>query len=212
MATGNRKDSKYIKTLAESAAIWSFLHDLFRFPDEYQWQWLNEYRVKQAWAIIRQRVSAKTAKNIPLPESREIYELDYISAFEVGTPEPPCPLIESHWNKSNPVPKILRENILFYRQFGLTLRSASDEAADGLRFQLEFIYYLCRMEMEAADSAKNGVVTSSIRQGRRDFLDRHLNSWVPRAAEKYNRKNSDVWTAAWMTLLAACCRFLSLAE
>src|SRR3989338_320194 len=130
MTSSERMDGEYVKTLTELVAIWSFLHDLFRFPDNNQWQWLHESRVKQAWTVIRALVSAEMPNDMPLPESFEVYEQDYISAFEVGTPQPPCPLIESHWNKRDAVPKILHENILFYRQFGLILRSTSSETAD----------------------------------------------------------------------------------
>ena len=205
MTSSERTDGEYIKTLAELVAIWSFLHDLFRFPDDNQWQWLHEPRVKQAWTVIRALVSAEMPNDMPLPESFEVYEQDYISAFEVGTPEPPCPLIESHWNKRDAVPKILHENILFYRQFGLILRSMASETADHLRYQLEFNHYLCRMELEAYNNAKSDEILDSIRRGRKDFLDRHMNSWIPRAAQEYGSKYPGSWPAAWMTFLVACC-------
>ncbi len=186
--------------LAEAAAGWAFLHDLFRFPSPEQWSWLHEKRVNLAWQALAGASDEPLPAELPLPGSLEQYREDFIASFEVGVPEPPCPLIESHWNQREPVPRVLHENILFYKQFGLSLKLAANETADHLRHQLEFMHYLCRMEAESPE-AELGIAL-----GRRDFLERHLAYWTPKAASKLAEQRPGAWTAHWIALVAGYCR------
>ena len=101
--------------LAESAARWHFFLTLFKFPSLKQWIGLQEERSRRAWAILNRDLDADPALEMPVPADLQTYEDLYLSTFEVGVPHPVCPLIESHWNKRHPVPKILHENILFYK-------------------------------------------------------------------------------------------------
>jgi len=192
-----------VESLAEAAAGWVFLHRLFRFPSLAQWEWLHEDRVSLAWHLLASEVDATLAGELPLPESLDWYREEFIAAFEVGMPEPPCPLIESHWNKREPVPRVLHENILYHKQFGLSLKTSANESADHLRHQLEFIHYLCHVE--AGQAAAGRVPDEGYAASRRDFLARHLLSWVPAAAVSLAERQPDQWPAAWMTMLAGWC-------
>lgn len=185
--------------LQEEAALWKFMHDLFRSPAIEQWNWLYEDRTQKAWALLVQNTGAQVPETLPFPSSPLEYEQDYIAFFEVGVPEPPCPLLESHWNKRDPLTKVLHENMLFYKQFGLQLRSSGHETADHLRHQLEFMRYLCGMEI------KHGPLAEQIALARQEYRIRHLSSWIPRAALHLESAAPGSWAAQWMSLLAACC-------
>ena len=192
------------ESLVEAAAGWVFLHDLFRFPDAAQWEWLHEERVGLAWRVLSRPLNEALLPEIPLPESFDQYREEFIATFEVGMPEPPCPLIESYWNKREPVPKVLHENILFYKQFGLSLKMSANETADHLRHQLEFMHYLCRVEAERLGAGARG--DAGCAAARRDFLARHLADWTTAAAARLAERHGECWTSPWMVLLAAYCR------
>ena len=101
--------------------------------------------------------------------------------------------------RAEPVPQILHENVLFYRQFGLELKSAQGETADHLRHQLEFLAHLCTSEANAADDES----AEQISRGRSDFLDRRVRPWIAIAAEAAGEVFPDAWPSQWMALLAA---------
>ncbi|MBM3497518.1 MAG: hypothetical protein FJX74_02500 [Armatimonadetes bacterium] len=190
-----------IAELREQAAQWRFLHDLFRFPDARQWAWLNEPWVAEAWRRLASTAAKPHPLDLPRPGEPSEYEQAFIAAFEVGLPDPPCPLIESHWNRTGPAPEVLHENLLFFRRFGLELRSSANEPADHLRHQLEFLCYLCGLEadLRGADDADRA---AQIALGREEFLDRHVRCWLPPAAAVLRRMAPDEWPAQWMSLLA----------
>ncbi len=189
--------------LAESAARWHFFLTLFKFPSLKQWIGLQEERSRRAWAILNRDLDADPALEMPVPADLQTYEDLYLSTFEVGVPHPVCPLIESHWNKRHPVPKILHENILFYKQFGLELRPAVHESADHLRHQLEFLLYLDRLEFQARGEADGEEAARQAARARGDFLERHPGCWVPAAARDLNGKQPGTWPSQWMNLLAS---------
>ena len=186
-------------TSKEEALRWVFFHDLFRDPTPEQWEWLRSEAVQQAWAVLVDEYCGDIPKKMPLPDSQEQFHEEFIAAFEVGAPAPPCPLIESHWNKRDSTPRILHENMLFYRRFGLELRSSANETADHLRHQLEFVHHLYVL----ADRYDEDSQTSQIGMAKHDFIERHLSSWIPSAAAAFGEECPDWWASDWMTLLAA---------
>lgn len=188
--------------LLEEAAVWKFLHDLFRVPSREQWEWLHTDLAQNVWWLIAERIDQGLPSKLPIPETYEEFEGQYLSTFEVGAPHPPCPLIESHWNRFAPVPKVLHENMLFYKQFGLELQSSANETADNLRHQLEFVHYLCRLEARFVDKPDQ---RAQIALGRQEYLQRHLDHWLPKCVEKLEDVVPSSWQLSWMRLLAACC-------
>jgi DMSO reductase family type II enzyme chaperone len=197
-------ESPAVTDLLEQAATWRYLHHLFRFPSPTQWSWLRGRETREAWRLLAARCKAPdTPAALRLRRSYVGYEQDFLSAFEVGAPNPPCPLIESHWNRRDPVPKVLHENMLFYKRFGLELRSSANETADHLRHQLEFLQYLCLMEARArADGSEE--IAAQTAWARTEYLERHVASWVPRAQEKLGQLAPRSWPATWMRLLSSC--------
>lgn len=192
--------------LCDSAAAWSFLHDLFRAPGAEQWRWLHEDWVQGVWARLSEWAGEDHPGTLPLPADCAAYEQQYLATFDVGLPAPPCPLIETHWNKREPTARILHEHILFYKCFGLELRSQVGETADHLRHQLEFLAYLCRIEAQERTRPTRSGMAEEIARGRRDFLARHPGSWIPCAAAKLISQQSGSWPAAWLALLEGWCR------
>lgn len=187
--------------LCETAAAWMLFHNLFRVPSDVQWAWLRGPDVAAAWNLIATRVGT-TPDQLPLPENRQEYEQTFLSVFEVGLPAPLCPLIESHWHRAKPAPKVLHENILFYKQFGLQLRSTAAEQADHLRYQSEFMHYLCLREFEWRQDHERVAMADSCAQGRGDFLMRHVLTWLPNADNHLRKTCPDTWQAQWLMLLA----------
>jgi DMSO reductase family type II enzyme chaperone len=135
-----------------------------------------------------------------LPADPSEYETQYIAAFDAGAPHPAVPLMESHYNQREPVQRILHENVLFHRSFGLRLRSEANETADHLRHQLEFTAHLYRMESEAERDVREQVC-----RARHEFAERHLLSWLPRACEKA-AQTPFPWVSRYLDLTLAAAR------
>jgi len=197
-------DSPAVAELLEQAAAWQFLHHLFRLPSQTQWSWLRARATRDAWRLLAAGCEAPDAPPaLRLRRSYVDFEQDFLSAFEVGAPNPPCPLIESYWNRRDPAPKVLHENMLFYKRFGLELRSSANETADHLRHQLEFLQYLCLMQARALTDGSEAIAAQTA-WARAEYLERHVTSWVPRAAEKLGRLAPRSWPTTWMRLLSSC--------
>lgn len=188
--------------LCETAAAWMFFHNLFRLPSDVQWDWLRGPEVAAAWNLIATRVGTMP-EQLPLPEHRQEYEETFLSVFEVGLPAPLCPLIESHWHRAEPAPKVLHENVLFYKQFGLQLRSAAAEQADHLRCQSEFMYYLSSQELDWRRNRERAAMAESCAQGRNDFLARHVLTWLPEADNYLSKICPNTWQVQWLSMLAS---------
>jgi len=186
----------------EEAALWGFLHDMFRPPSEEQWQWLRAESTRSVWEILAGSIECDVVPTLPVPDTLAVFEQDYLAAFEVGLPHPPCPLIESHWNHSESVPKVLHENTMFYQHFGLKMSASTLETADHLRFQLDFLRYLSMLCAEALEQEQHDKA-AQIEQARADFLERHL-GWIPEAAQACRDQISAGWPAEWMDLIAVC--------
>lgn len=191
--------------LLEQAVGWQLLHDLFRPPDPDQWDWLRLPPVTAALALLGARSGLGNAP-LPMPESYDAYQSELLAAFDVGLPHPPCPLLESHWNRAVDPNLIRQRNLRFFEQFGLRLRSADGSPPDHLRHQLELMRYLCLLERERRNSgqAEKVAQAAQLAQGRAEFLRLHLMSWVPAAAESLSAALPDSWPSGWMELLVAC--------
>jgi len=174
-----------------------FVRDLFQAPGPEQWARFSAPEIRTAWKALAERFDIP--KDVGLPAAAAAYETSFIAAFDAGAPHPPVPLIESHYNKGDPVPRILHENVLFYRSFGLRLRESRGETSDHLRHQLEFVGHLYGMEAEELCGRNDPDVIAQIRAGRREFLERHLMTWLPRAAQEGSRA-PEPWIANFVAM------------
>lgn len=167
-------------TSRDMATAFAFAHALFRKPSPDQHAWLLS---PECWDMRDEIVGSVdgTPLDPEVPAEYDDYCERYIATFDVGTPTPPVPLIESHYNKREPIPRILHENILFYRQFGLQLRDTSLESADHLRHQLEFVRHLLEYRSRLATSGQ-AAASAQATQALADYARRHLLSWLPEAA------------------------------
>jgi DMSO reductase family type II enzyme chaperone len=166
-------------------AAFLFMHDLFRAPSAQQWEWLSARSTRSMFARLAQLADWPQREGaLRLPTRAKAYEAQYIEAFDAGAPHPPVPLLESHYNRRGPVPQVLHENILFYQAFGLRLRSSANETADHLRHQLEFVAHLFHLEDETLRRGCQGEALAQIGRARAEYLQRHLLSWLPQAADR----------------------------
>jgi DMSO reductase family type II enzyme chaperone len=134
---------------------WALFRFALSYPDEGRWKSLRE-------------------SFSDVPDTLEELRALYIELFEAGLPRPKCPLLESYYVLNRPPGEILLENKLFYRHFGLQMETSA--APDHLLTQLEFLSWI-----EHAISAGNPD-RESLELARRDFVERHLAHWIPRAA------------------------------
>jgi TorA maturation chaperone TorD len=107
------------------------------------------------------------------------YEATYLALFEVGLQGPAVPLLESaHTSRAVPQ-EIVLECVNFYDVLGLSPSRAAFPP-DHLVTQLEFLaaaHYLGEREPDPGKA-------ESLCRLERDFLARHILSWVPAAQKK----------------------------
>jgi DMSO reductase family type II enzyme chaperone len=190
------------ESLREETAMWLFFHHLFRPPAQDSWEWLCQDAVQHAWSVLAERCDY-AVERMPVSSDFESYQEEFLAAFDVGMPHPPCPLLESHWNRKESPGLVRQRNMRFYDQFGLRLRSADGSPPDHLRHQLELLQYLCQLELERTLSGDTAEA-DQIARARSEYLVLHLRSWVPAAAGDLREKASDAWPTRWLGLLAAC--------
>lgn len=101
--------------------------------------------------------------------------MTYTSLFDTLGRSPVVPLLERQFAGRLPEQQLWEELLRFYRHFGLDFSEAGPrESPDHLLVELEFMQYLCFLEAGATDDAS----VQSLRRGQRDFLERHLVSWL----------------------------------
>ena len=180
-------NGSYRWSTVELATAFSFAHDLFLPPDPGQHSRLVGESCAASWRYLAD-VFPQLGDHLDMPSEFSDFESRYIATFDVGVPTPQVPLLESHYNKRDPLPRILHENILFYQQFGLRLSSTSNESADHLRHQLEFVSYLLTLlaRAESHQDSVNRDQAGQIRRAINDYTSRHLLTWLPQAVAAGN--------------------------
>ncbi|MCU0578660.1 MAG: molecular chaperone TorD family protein [Desulfobacterota bacterium] len=111
-------------------------------------------------------------------------EVDYVRTFDVGAPRPPCPPYEG-LNREGERTRIMLEVSEFYRHFGLQMSAAEGarDLPDGLAAELEFLHFLAFKEEQARTAGAPDLLAGYV-LAEKDFLERHLNQWVPRFAAR----------------------------
>jgi len=161
--------------------------DLFRLfafclgqPTQETFAWLSG---KNSFELLKQlgRQLGAELKSSPQDQFSNYsdYEAAYIALFEVGVPEPPIPLLESAHSKRAVPQEIVLDCVNFYDVLGLR-PSGTAFPADHLVTQLEFLAAV-RFLRESESRTGN---EDSLRRLERDFIHRHLLSWLPAAQEK----------------------------
>jgi TorA maturation chaperone TorD len=164
----------------EDVDLYRFFARLLGFPSRDRFDLLKRISSTEVVACLWERLNCKAP---PPPtvmfQSFEQYESSYIALFEVGSPGPPVPLVESFYHETIPVQQTVLENACFHDVIQLKA-DTSVTSPDHLLAQLEFgasVRYLhehCESEMQRQD----------LRRLERDFLNQHMLSWLPIALAK----------------------------
>ncbi len=119
----------------------------------------------------------------------ENLEAEYIEKFDVGNHQtPPCSLHEGVIRGNVTRVEAFTDLLRCYDYFGVKLSESQRRYPDYLGVQLEFMAFLghkvTQVERDGGDSVP-------LRRAQRDFLERHLLSWVPLLREKIERNVSE---------------------
>jgi DMSO reductase family type II enzyme chaperone len=116
------------------------------------------------------------------------YEAAYLAIFEVGAPAPPVPLLDSAYSRNEPAQQVVLDCVNFYDVLGLRSLDAVFPS-DHLVTQLEFLAAV-RYLRTASPSAEQ---ETQLRHLERDFVERHLLTWLPVAQKKLEKLNPPVF-------------------
>ncbi len=126
--------------------------------------------------------------------------VEYTRLFDVGGADgPPCSL-NAGAAKGDSRMGLLEELVRFYNYFGLTAAGTeANELPDHLSTQFEFMYYLTtqQIEHEAAGEPADDFI-----RAQRDFVNRHLASWIPQMSEKLKDQKAPPYYRAIGELMA----------
>lgn len=118
----------------------------------------------------------------------------YIDLFEAGLPHPKCPLLEGYYLPNRSTGEVVLENKLFFEHFGLGMNPKA--APDHLLTQLEFLTWIEHC------LAMGNPEPESLERARRDFVERHLVHWVPKAAQSLANRGESCYSAVFSSLSA----------
>jgi DMSO reductase family type II enzyme chaperone len=124
------------------------------------------------------------------------YEALYIALFDVGSPEPPVPLLESAHHKAVPAQQIALECMDYYEIVGLKA-DTSRYAPDHLVTQLEFLSAVRYLRSQQPQD-------ENLARLERDFTERHLLSWLPSVLKKLKKER----VTSFVSLLSELTAFL----
>ncbi|HXI02812.1 MAG TPA: molecular chaperone TorD family protein [Candidatus Saccharimonadales bacterium] len=170
-----------IRTDADEVDLYRVLAHALGLPTEDRYDWLSREDVMAALALACERHGVR-----PGPRARSFaryadYEASYLSLFEVGLPGPPLPLLESSHHRAVPAQQIVLDCVNFYAVLGLSHRRSTP--ADHLVTQLEFL----AAARFAATAAEDPHVRTGLLRLERDFLHRHLLSWLPASVARIEK-------------------------
>lgn len=131
---------------------------MFSYPDADAWRRLNMFGLVEP-----------TLK-------RETLEEEYLALFEMGGGTSIVSLYEGQNRPECGRDGILQELLRYYEFFNAKLNQDEREYPDHLVTELEFLAWLCLQEHAAV---RDGRDAAPFRHAARDFLTRHLASWLP---------------------------------
>ena len=145
------------------AGAYMGMAQLFSYPNPEAWQRLVEHRL------------------IDPSLGQEVLEADYLAAFELGRGKSPVPLFEGMHRGDQGREGVLEDLLRFYEFFDVKLSETDREYPDHLVTELEFLAWLCMREQAAQ---REGRDAEPFRRAARDFLARHLATWLPEFRRK----------------------------
>jgi len=165
--------------------LYSVFASCLGHPSPKRFSWLSGQECR---ALLKEL----TAQFLPKGAARRVrffseysaYEAAYISLFEVGVPEPSVPLLESAYSRKIAAQDVVLDCVNFYDVLGLC-PSGSVFPPDHLVTQIEFLAAVSYLrENETLPENRE-----PLRRLEREFIERHLLSWVPAACEKLEKNN-----------------------
>lgn len=113
------------------------------------------------------------------------FEAKYVTTFDAGFPEIPCPLYSGLYPNGIPRSEALLELAAFYKHFGLAMsqEESTREGQDHLCAELEFLHLLSLKEFKARQEKQSSLLSSYL-LAQKDFLERHMIDWFPKFLEK----------------------------
>jgi len=165
-----------VEELAQTRlAVYRFLLAALGKPTPGQHAWMAGPDFRSGLGLLCDEFGLPCPEGELVPEEYADHESRYLACFEVGLPAPPVPLLASHYNRKEPVPRTIHEHVLFYKRFGAR-PADSLEPADHLLDELAFLVRLDELLLAGQVEAE------SVLRGRRDFLARQAVQWLARAA------------------------------
>lgn len=164
--------------------IYSLLASGFGYPDESGYQGFSDGKfideIRQELGVcspeLLEHFNEVLAPGLKLACSREVFESQFLSAFETNMPSPSASLNEGvHIFKSDR-PNLLLELKGFYSNFGLQVDSKGNELEDTLTAELDFMQFLA---LKQAQAHLEGMSADAYKLAQKDFLERHLCAWLP---------------------------------
>lgn len=146
--------------------------------------------------------AGKDLKGLTLPN----FESQYISTFDVGMPQPPCPPYEGVFREGVERTSLLVEVSGFYHHFGLKMNpeEGKREQPDHLSVELEFLHFLTFKEGQMRSKGDEG--DHDLLRGyvlaQKDFLERHLATWLQKFTEKMQKSSANPLFAKFAELTA----------
>jgi DMSO reductase family type II enzyme chaperone len=177
--------------------VYRFLLSALDQPTREQHQWLASPAFDRALSTLCEQFGVPYPQGERVPADLADHESRYLASFEVGMPTAQVPLLASHYQRNEPVPRILHEHLLFYRRFGARLARWNREPADHVSNELAFLIHLDDLVQEG----KYPVIP--ILRARRDFLTRHAQAWPARAARLAQQQDLSPLYQVLLSLLAA---------
>src|SRR3989337_3191609 len=174
-------------SLPSLSQLYLFLGKCFSYPTEEFYQLTqDEGTGAEVRVMVEALPFAVNFKGIPTPGlPQEEFESEYIGTFDIAFgPSHPCPLHESDYRDDVSSTEITEELLRFYEHFQVKLSDKERDYPDHLVVELEFVAYLAKKE---ADAGKRGNDPAPYCRAQVDFLERHLDKWVPKLDEKIQK-------------------------
>ncbi len=155
----------------------------FRYPESEVFDaladggFLEELRdaVAIAFPQLADEFEARFARRLHVEGDIADFEASYLAAFENNLPRPSVSLYEGSYGEHRAQKAgLLLELKSFYRNFGLAM--AANDLEDALTAELEFMQFLAAKQALAEEGALD---RTPYVFAQRDFLARHLASWLP---------------------------------
>ena len=175
-------------SLPSVSQVYLFLGKCFSYPTQEFYQLTqDEGTGEEVRAMVEALPFDVNFKGIPSPSlPQEEFESEYIKSFDIAFgPSHPCPLHESDYRDDVSSTEITEELLRFYEHFQVKLSDKERDYPDHLVVELEFVAYLAKKE---ADAGKRGNNPAPYRRAQVDFLERHLDKWVPKLDEKIQKR------------------------